>query len=80
MIKYTDQELLHMLEDLESDRVERKESFSGDVSKKAREAICAFANDLPNIMLRGFFLLVYGTMASLREYPSPTSCCLPSPA
>lgn len=48
MIKYTDQELLHMLEDLESDRVERKESFSGDVSKKAREAICAFANDLPN--------------------------------
>jgi len=33
---------------MESDRVERKESFNGDVPKKARQAICAFANDLPD--------------------------------
>ncbi|MDD4916064.1 MAG: ATP-binding protein [Methylococcales bacterium] len=45
MIRYTDQELL---DSLESDRVERKESFKGDVPKKARQAVCAFANDLPN--------------------------------
>ena len=44
----TDDELTQMLSDLESDRVERKQSFKGDVPKKARQAICAFANDLPN--------------------------------
>jgi ATP-dependent DNA helicase RecG len=48
MTRYTDEELLRMLHDLESDCVERKETFSGDVPKRAREAICAFANDLPN--------------------------------
>jgi ATP-dependent DNA helicase RecG len=40
------QELANLLNDLESDRVERKASVS-DV-KKIRQAICAFANDLPN--------------------------------
>lgn len=41
----TDDELTKLLDDLESDRVERKESPSdGD---KIRQAICAFANDLP---------------------------------
>ena len=41
----TDQELETLLSDLESDRVERKESFSdGD---RIRQAICAFSNDLP---------------------------------
>lgn len=41
----TDSELEALLGDLESDRVERKESPSdGD---KIRQAICAFANDLP---------------------------------
>lgn len=48
MKRYTDQELLALLDSVESDRVERKESFKGDVPKKARQAICAFANDLPN--------------------------------
>jgi ATP-dependent DNA helicase RecG len=48
MERYTDDELLTMLHDLESDCVERKESFVGDTPKRAREAICAFANDLPN--------------------------------
>ncbi len=41
----TDAELEGLLDDLESDRVERKESPSdGD---KLRQAVCAFANDLP---------------------------------
>lgn len=37
-----------LLNSLESDRVERKESFKGDVPKKTRQAVCAFANDFPN--------------------------------
>jgi ATP-dependent DNA helicase RecG len=47
MQRLTDQELLDLLDDTESDRTERKETFKGDVPKKARQAICAFANDLP---------------------------------
>lgn len=43
---YPDAELERLLSDLESDRIERKESFRGDAPKKAREAVCAFANDL----------------------------------
>lgn len=41
-----DLELEALLRDIESDRTERKASLSD--SKKIREAICAFANDLPN--------------------------------
>ena len=42
----TDQELESLLDDPESDRVERKESAAdGD---KIRQTICAFANDLPD--------------------------------
>ena len=47
MQRLTDDELLALLNDTESDRVERKETFRGDVPKKARQAVCAFANDLP---------------------------------
>jgi len=47
MRPFSDQELEAMLDDLESDRVERKKSFQGDVPGKARQAVCAFANDLP---------------------------------
>jgi len=48
-MRLTDEQLLALLADLESDRVERKESFKdkGDSPGKIREAICAFANDLP---------------------------------
>jgi ATP-dependent DNA helicase RecG len=48
MRKYSDEELLRLLHDLESDWMERKESFSGDTPRRAREAVCAFANDLPH--------------------------------
>ena len=37
-----------MLNDIESDLVERKESFKGDAPNTVRKAVCAFANDLPN--------------------------------
>ena len=40
-------QLESLLQDLESDRVERKASLSSDRSV-LRQAICAFANDLPN--------------------------------
>lgn len=45
---YSDAELEQMLADLESDLVERKETFRGDAPTAVREAVCAFANDLPN--------------------------------
>jgi ATP-dependent DNA helicase RecG len=44
----TDQELETLLHDIESDVVERKESLGGDGREKIRQAICAFANDLPD--------------------------------
>lgn len=47
----TDAELEELLDDIESDRAERKESPNdGD---KIRQAICAFANDLPGHNLPG---------------------------
>ncbi|PIE01462.1 MAG: transcriptional regulator [Acidobacteria bacterium] len=48
MKRFSDLELESLLNDLESDTAERKESFKGDNPKKGRQAICAFANDLPN--------------------------------
>jgi ATP-dependent DNA helicase RecG len=48
MSYYTDTQLEALLDDLESDKAERKESWSGDSPTKGRQAICAFANDLPN--------------------------------
>lgn len=42
----TDQDLLDLLQDIESDRVER--TVSTDDRDKFRIAICSFANDLPN--------------------------------
>ena len=45
-MRYTDAELLKLLDETESDFAERKESWKGDAPEKARQAICAFANDL----------------------------------
>ena len=47
-ITYTDEQLEALLADIESDLVERKESWRGDASEKGRQAVCAFANDLPD--------------------------------
>ena len=37
-----------MMTDVESDLVERKESLRGDAPNGIRQAVCAFANDLPD--------------------------------
>lgn len=46
-MEYSDAELAAMMADVKSDLVERKESFRGDAPTKGRDAVCAFANDLP---------------------------------
>ncbi|TAL96174.1 MAG: transcriptional regulator [Rhodanobacter sp.] len=46
-MRLSDEELEALLSDIESDRAERKESAKGDAPEKLRQAICAFANDLP---------------------------------
>lgn len=48
MTPLTDDELTQLMDELESDRVERKQSWAGDAPEKARQAVCAFANNLPN--------------------------------
>ena len=47
MPDFTDEKLLQIIEFGEADRVEFKESLSGNAPREIREAICAFANDLP---------------------------------
>jgi ATP-dependent DNA helicase RecG len=47
MAPISDEELARLLGDLESDRVERKRAWDRDAPDKARQAVCAFANDLP---------------------------------
>ena len=44
----TDIELESLLAAVESDRSERKRAWSGDAPDKGCQAVCAFANDLPN--------------------------------
>ena len=48
-------ELIALMTDLESDRVER--TITQDNTNKFREAICAFANDFPNHRLPGYLLV-----------------------
>ncbi|MDP8242615.1 MAG: ATP-binding protein [Candidatus Hinthialibacter antarcticus] len=48
MRRLTDDELIALLDDIESDRSERKETFRGDNSDRARQTVCAFSNDFPN--------------------------------
>lgn len=56
-MKLDDTELEALLNDLESDRAERKESFKGNAPEKVRQAVCAFANDLPNHRLPGIVFI-----------------------
>jgi len=48
MSYYSDSQLEALLDETESDQAERKESWAGDAKSKGRQAVCAFANDLPN--------------------------------
>jgi len=57
-----DQELEVLLQDLESDRVERK--VSGADRERICEAICAFANDLPNHQRPGVLFIGVGNDGS----------------
>jgi ATP-dependent DNA helicase RecG len=64
----TDAELTQLVDTLESDRAERKEAWAGDAPKKVRQAVCAFANDLPNHNQPGVVLIGVkddGTLTSL---------------
>ena len=54
MPDFTDEELLQIIEYSEADCVEFKESLSGSATERIREAICAFANDLPRREKPGF--------------------------
>ncbi|MEW6187386.1 MAG: RNA-binding domain-containing protein [Thermodesulfobacteriota bacterium] len=47
-MNYTDEQLEALLADIESDLAERKESWKGDAPDSGRQAVCAFANDLPD--------------------------------
>ena len=51
----TKSELIALLTDMESDRVERTVSINN--TEKFSQAICAFANDLPNHRLPGYLLI-----------------------
>src|ERR1700722_9659845 len=51
----TEPELLALMSDLESFRVER--TISTTDSDKFREAICAFANDMPGSRMKGYLLV-----------------------
>jgi ATP-dependent DNA helicase RecG len=48
MIRYSDEQLESLLNDLETDIAERKESWKGEAPDGGRQAVCAFANDLPD--------------------------------
>ena len=47
-MRYTDAELEQLLQGPESELAERKESWRGAAPEEARQAVCAFANDLPD--------------------------------
>ncbi|WP_422017072.1 ATP-binding protein [Roseateles sp.] len=66
MTPLTDDELTALLDGLESDRAERKQSWRGDAPEKGRQAVCAFANDLPNHALPGVLFV------GARDDGSPT--------
>lgn len=53
MTPLSDQELTALLDTTESDRAERKRAWAGDAPEKVRQAVCAFANDLPGHRLPG---------------------------
>ena len=48
------EELLKLMQDMESDRIERTTSFR---EEKLGEAVCAFSNDYPNHKKPGYLLL-----------------------
>lgn len=64
----SDNELERLLIDIESDRVERKASISE--KDKIRQAICAFANDLPDYKLPGVVFVGVNDDGSCSHLPA----------
>ncbi len=64
-----DVELEGFLKVLESDVVERKESLSGDARDTIRQAICAFANDLPDHRTPGLVFVGVRDDGSCANFP-----------
>jgi ATP-dependent DNA helicase RecG len=62
-----DAALSHLLLDMESDRVERKASDSD--RNKIRQAVCAFANDLPNHQQPGVIFVGVNDNGSCSNFP-----------
>src|SRR5262245_36283387 len=74
MARTTD-DLLRLLADLESDQVERKEALSaGDIKDRLCQAICAFANDMPDHRTSGVIFI--GATDSGRTTGSPVNDAL----
>jgi hypothetical protein len=73
MLDLSDSDLEHMLSDLEADWVERKESFKGDSPNNVREAVCAFANDLPNNRRAGVAFIGSRSVGAVGQILSPRS-------
>lgn len=69
-----EQELTTLLNDLESDRVERKASTSD--GKKIRQAICAFANDLPDRKQPGVLFIGVNDDGTCANFPITDRCLL----
>lgn len=57
MANLTDEQLMQIIAGGESDRVEFKESLTGEAPRRIREAVCAFANDLPDHCQPGYVLV-----------------------
>lgn len=57
MTDLTDEQLLQIISAGESDRVEFKESLARESPRRIREAICAFANDLPDHRKPGYIVI-----------------------
>lgn len=53
----TDDEIIRLAGEVESDRVERKESMGGSSKDRIAQAICAYSNDLPNHRAPGVILI-----------------------
>ena len=53
----SDEEIERLALDMESDRVERKNSLSGSAKDKVAQAICAYANDLPGHRAPGLVVI-----------------------
>src|SRR5271166_3437398 len=63
----SDSELLGLLAEIESDRVERKASLSD--RDRVRQAICAFANDLPDHRKPGVVFLGVNDDGTCANFP-----------